>query len=50
VDCLSRSGVLADFSPDPTSEFRSHRNGFLPAYRSKWDQAAVNHEIMAGNE
>jgi hypothetical protein len=44
---FSRSGVLADLRPDPAREFRAHRNGFLAAHRSKWDQAAVNHEIMA---
>jgi hypothetical protein len=44
---VAQSGVLADFRPDPANEFRTHRNGFLPAHRSKWDQAAVNHEIMA---
>jgi hypothetical protein len=47
---FSWSGVLADFRPDPAREFRTHRNGFLPAQRSKWDHAAVNDEIMASDE
>jgi hypothetical protein len=47
---FSQSGVLADFRTDPACEFRTHRNGFLPAQRSKWDHAAVNDEIMASDE